>query len=44
MANGKKVKGGKKAIKDLDPKKDVRGGGPYLQYTLKDAYVSSYQL
>ena len=48
MANGKKVKGGKKAIKDLAPKDtktaDVRGGAPYLQLTLKEAYISSYQL
>ena len=48
MANGKKVNGGKKAIKDLEPKDakaaDVKGGGPYLQYTLKNAYVSSYSL
>ena len=48
MANGKKVKGGKKTVKDLEPKDtkavDVRGGAPYLQYTLKDAYITSYQL
>jgi hypothetical protein len=46
MAISKKVKGGKKAIKDLELKDvkavDVRGG--YLQLTLKNAQISSYQL
>ena len=46
MANGKKVKSGKKAIKDLAVKdakaQDARGG--YLQYTLKNVYVTSYHL
>jgi len=46
MANGTKVKGGKKAIKDLELKDakavDVRGG--YLQLKLKNAQISSYQL